>query len=66
MVTKFEKRVLALLMAGLLCVPVIASSPVTVNAEEAEKLFYKFKKCQCVYREQFLSGRDILKLTVAA
>ena len=36
MVTKFEKRVLALLMAGLLCVPVIASSPVTVNAEEAE------------------------------
>lgn len=36
------------------------------NAEEAEKLFYKFKKCQCVYREQFLSGRDILKLTVAA
>lgn len=36
MITKFEKRVLALLMAGLLCVPVIASSPVTVNAEEAE------------------------------
>lgn len=36
------------------------------NAEEAEKLFYKFKKCQWIYRQQFLNGRDILQLTVAA
>lgn len=36
------------------------------DEKEAEKLFYKFKKCQCVYRQQFLNGRDILKLTVAA
>lgn len=36
MITKFEKRMIAFLMAGLLCIPVIASSPVTVNAEETE------------------------------
>ncbi len=36
MITKFEKRVLAFLLAGLLCVPVTAVPSVTANAEEAE------------------------------
>ena len=36
------------------------------DEEQAEKLFTKFKKCQGIYRQQFLSGRDIMKLTVAA
>ncbi len=36
------------------------------DAKEAEKTFCKFKKCQLIYRQQFLNGRDILKLTVVA
>lgn len=36
MITKFEKRVLAFLLAGLLCIPVTAVPSVTANAEEAE------------------------------
>ena len=36
MITKFEKRLLAFLLAGLLCVPVMAVPSVTANAEEAE------------------------------
>lgn len=36
------------------------------DEKNAEKLFTKFKKCQCIYRQQYLSGRDIMKLTVAA
>ena len=36
MITKFEKRVLAFLLAGLLCVPVTAVPSVTANAEETE------------------------------
>ena len=36
MITKFEKRVLAFMLAGLLCVPVTAVPSVTANAEEVE------------------------------
>lgn len=36
MITKFEKRMLAFLLAGLLCVPVTAVPSVTASAEEAE------------------------------
>lgn len=36
------------------------------DAQKAEKTFCKFKKCQWIYQQQFLNGRDILKLTVTA
>ena len=36
MITKFEKRVIAVLLAALMCCPVTAFSAVTVNAEETQ------------------------------
>ena len=36
MITKFEKRVIAFLLAALMCCPVTAFSAVTVNAEETQ------------------------------
>ena len=36
MITKFEKRIIAFLLAALMCCPVTAFSAVTVNAEETQ------------------------------
>lgn len=36
------------------------------DEEKAQKLFWKFERCRHVYRKQYLNGRNILKLTVAA
>ena len=37
MITKFEKRIIAFLLAALMCSPVTAFSAVTVNAEETQE-----------------------------
>ena len=37
MITKFEKRAIAFLLAALMCCPVTAFSAVTVNAEETQE-----------------------------
>lgn len=36
------------------------------NECDAQKMFYKFKKCELVYERLFLNGRPIQKLIVAA
>ena len=38
MITKFEKRIIAFLLAALMCSPVTAFSAVTVNAEETQEI----------------------------
>ncbi len=36
------------------------------NERDAQKMFHKFKKCELVYKKQFLNGRPVQKLIVAA
>lgn len=56
MITKFEKRVLAFLLAGLLCVPVTVVPSVTANAEEAEST---------VQQDEELSGGEDAQTSVS-
>ena len=36
------------------------------NVDEARRTFRRFKKCRAVYKKQWLGGRSVLQLTVAA
>lgn len=36
------------------------------DAKEAKKIFGKFDKCRGIYRKQFMEGKSIMRLTVAA
>lgn len=36
------------------------------DVSAAQRIFYKFQKCTRIYRQLYLEGRSILKLTIAA
>ena len=47
MITKFEKRIIAFLLAALMCSPVTAFSAVTVNAEETQETVQQKYRQMC-------------------